>query len=138
MITPRESAAAANSSRTILRHGLFPCRATTSRRTAASKRAGPKRRRRAGSPSVRARMTLIAASQVRERDQQVTDLLDLAARLSEQPFAAGPQVPQPCPPFIQWFGDVAAQLRGQPRNQDGVFLIGLVEGQVLAATRHEV
>jgi len=67
--------------------------------------------------------------------QQVTDLLDLADRLSEQPFAAGPQVPQPAPGLIQWFWDVAAQLRGQPRNEDSVFLIGLVEGQVLAAPR---
>src|SRR5665647_2900507 len=52
--------------------------------------------------------------------EQVTDLLDLADRLSEQPFAAGPQVPQPSPGLIQWFGNVAAQLRGQPRYQHSV------------------
>jgi hypothetical protein len=40
--------------------------------------------------------------------EQVTDLLDLADRLSEQSFASGPQVPQPAPGLIQWFGDVPA------------------------------
>ena len=62
-------------------------------------------------------------------------LLDLADRLSEQPFAAGPQVPQPPPGLIQWLGDIAAELRGQPRNQHSILLIGRVEGQVLAAPR---
>jgi hypothetical protein len=67
--------------------------------------------------------------------QRVADLLDLADRLGERPFAAGPQVPQPAPGLIQWFGDVAAELRGQPRDQYSVLLISLVEGQVLAAPR---
>ena len=67
--------------------------------------------------------------------EQVADLLDLADRLGDQLFAAGAQVPQPAPGLVDRLRDVAAQLRGQPGDQHRVLLVGLVEGQVLAAPR---
>jgi hypothetical protein len=65
--------------------------------------------------------------------EQVTDLLDLAARVDDQFLTAGTQVPQPTPGLVDGLGDVAAQPCGQPGDQDRVLVVGLVEGQVLTA-----
>jgi hypothetical protein len=65
--------------------------------------------------------------------EQVADLLDLADRLHDQLLAAGTEVTQPPPGLVGRLGDVAAQLRGEPCDQHGVLVVGLVEGQVLAA-----
>ena len=51
--------------------------------------------------------------------QQRPHLLDPAARLAQQLFATRAQIPQPAP---------TSQLRRQPSDDHGVFLIGLVEG----------
>jgi hypothetical protein len=60
--------------------------------------------------------------------------LDLTPRVGDKLLAAGTQVPQPTPGLVNGLGDVAAQLCGQPGDQDRVLVVGLVEGQVLAAS----
>jgi hypothetical protein len=116
-----------------------------SRRTAASNRSSPTRRVRARSPPSRSSTT-----RPRSRSPTGTATLrspDLPARHTpavrgsagpgsahrpavahgaRRAAAAGPRSHRPAP-------DVAGQLRGQPSDQHGVFLVGLVEGQVLAA-----
>ena len=67
--------------------------------------------------------------------EQGAHLLDLGDHLDDQLLAAGTEVPQPAPRLIDRLRDVAAQLRGQPGDQHRVLLIGLVDGQVLAAPR---
>ncbi|MEQ7007050.1 hypothetical protein ABN028_12805 [Actinopolymorpha sp. B17G11] len=66
--------------------------------------------------------------------EKVAHLLDLGHRLDDQPLPAGTQVPQPAPGLLDRLGHVAAQLGGEPGDQDRVLVVGLVEGQVLATT----
>ena len=63
--------------------------------------------------------------------EQVAHLLELATDLGEQLVAAGAEVPQPGPRLIDRFRFVAAQLGRQPGDEDRVFLVGLIDGQVL-------
>ena len=67
--------------------------------------------------------------------EQVADLLDAGDVLVEELLASHPEVAQPAPGLVDGFGQVAAQLRGQPGDQDGVLVVGLVGGQVLALAR---
>ena len=67
--------------------------------------------------------------------QQRRHLLDLTAGLHQQLLTTCAQMPQPAPCLIDRLGNVAAQLPGQPGDDHGIFLVGLVEGQVLATTR---
>jgi hypothetical protein len=67
--------------------------------------------------------------------QQRPHLLDLAAHFHQELLPTRTEMPQPAPRLINRFGDVAAQLGRQPSDDHGVFLVGLVEGQVLAAAR---
>ena len=64
--------------------------------------------------------------------EQVADLLDAGDVLIQELLAAGSEVAQPAPGLIDRFGQVAAQLRGQPGDQHRVLVVGLVGGQVLA------
>ena len=114
-------------------------------RTACSNRAEPEPAGAVRSPPSRAMTTVIAATQVVDLNgcfaavqrgwphalEQVADLLDARDVLIEQLLAAGTEVPQPAPGLIDRFGQVAAQLRGQPGDQDRVLVVGLVAGQVL-------
>jgi hypothetical protein len=65
--------------------------------------------------------------------EQGTHLLYLADLLDDELCAAGTQVPQPSPGLVDRFRDVAPQLRGQAGDQNGVVLVGLVDGEVLGA-----
>ncbi len=53
----------------------------------------------------------------------------------QQLLTARAEMPQPTPSLINRFGDGAAQLSGQSSDDHSVFLVALVEGQVLAAAR---
>ena len=63
--------------------------------------------------------------------EQIADLLDAGDMIVEELLATHPQVTQPAPGLVDRFGQVAAQLRGQPGDQHGVLVVGLVRGQVL-------
>jgi hypothetical protein len=67
--------------------------------------------------------------------QQGADLLHLGDHVDDQLLAAHAEVPQPTPGLVDRLRDVAAQLPGQPGDQHRVLVVGLVEGQVLAAPR---
>ena len=138
--TPAGSVRAANRRRTIRRQGRCPPRRVTSLRTARSNRAGPEA---AGAVQVPA-VTVDDHGQggdpgggaerpVRGLQgggphalEQVADLLDARHVLLDQLLAAGAQVPQPPPGLVDRFGQVAAQLAGQPGDQDRVLVVGLV------------
>ena len=64
--------------------------------------------------------------------EQVADLLDARDVLIEELLAAHSEVAQSAPRLVDGFGQVAAQLRGQPGDQHRVLVVGLVGGQVLA------
>ena len=53
-------------------------------------------------------------------------------------LAACSEGAQPAPGLIDRFGEVAAQLCGQPRDQHSALVVGLVGGQVLALAGPEV
>jgi hypothetical protein len=61
-------------------------------------------------------------------------LLTAGAGTADQLLTAGPQVPEPGVGLVGAFGDVAAQLRGQVRDQGRVTLVGTVASQVLTLT----
>lgn len=64
--------------------------------------------------------------------EQVGDLLAGGGGVGDQPGPAGAQVPQPGPGGFGSFGQIAAQLGDQPGDDDGVGLVALVVGEVLA------
>jgi hypothetical protein len=70
--------------------------------------------------------------------EQVPQRVDAGHVLLEQLLPAGAEVPQPSPGrvvLIDRLGQVAAQLPGQPGDQHGVLVIGLVRREVLGLAR---
>ena len=96
---------------------------------------GPGRRRRGPGPRVIAatqvvdRNGCLAASRAAGQTHSSRSRIcwTHAHVLLDQLLAAGAQVPQPAPGLIDRFGQVAAQLRGQPGDQHRVLLVGLVD-----------